>query len=253
VISLEDAVVVVTGGAQGIGRATAARLARLGARVWIGDVDEEGVVRTADELGVRGARLDVTDAACFGAFLDRVQTDGPIDMLVNNAGVMQTGAFVDLPISGHADEIGVNLLGVVHGMRLVLPGMVERRQGHVVNLASMAAKITTPQMATYCATKFAVGALSRAVRAEIRGSGVTVSTVLPAAVRTDMTKRFTLGSVFPTSEAEDVARAIATTVRRPRPEVTIPGWLGGMDLVEAAVTESVLDRVKNLVVARAMR
>jgi NAD(P)-dependent dehydrogenase (short-subunit alcohol dehydrogenase family) len=253
VIRLSGAVVVVTGGARGIGRATAARCAAAGARVWIGDVDDDAVAATAAELGVRGAHLDVAAADSFAAFLEQVAADGPVDMLVNNAGIMQVGPFLELPLADHTREIGVNLLGVVHGMRLVLPGMVERRRGHVVNLASMASKITTPQMATYCATKFAVAALSRAVRAELAGTGVTISTVLPAAVRTDLITGFSLGSTIPTSEADDVAAAVVATARRPRAETPVPRWLPPMGLVEQAVPEALLDRIKRTAVARALR
>lgn len=252
-IRLDGALVAVTGGARGIGRAIAARCVAAGARVWIGDVDAAGLSDTAAQLGVRAAHLDVADAGSFAAFLEEVAVDGPLDMLVNNAGIMQTGPFLELPLSGHERETGVNLLGVVHGLRLVLPGMVDRRRGHVVNIASMAGKITTPQMATYCATKFAVAALSRAVRAELVGTGVTVSTVLPAAVRTDLTTHLTLGGAVPTSEADDVAAAVVGTARRPRAETQVPRWLPPMGLVEQAVPEAWLDRVKRTAVARTMR
>lgn len=252
-IRLRGAVVAVTGGARGIGRATAARCVAAGAKVWIGDVDAEAVGVTASRIGARGARLDVADPDSFASFLEEVAEDGPLDMLVNNAGIMQAGPFLQLPLAGHTREVEVNLLGVVHGMRLALPGMVERRRGHVVNLASMAGKVTTPQMATYCATKFAVAALSRAVRAELAGSGVTISTVLPAAVRTDLTARFSLGPTVPTSEADDVAAAVLATARNARAETQVPRWLPPMGVVEQAVPEVLLDRLKRAAVARAMR
>jgi short-subunit dehydrogenase len=216
-------------------------------------VDAEAVDATAAELGVRGARLDVADPESFAAFLEEVGAERPLDMLVNNAGIMQVGPFLELPLAGHTREVGVNLLGVVHGMRLALPGMVERRRGHVVNLASMAGKVTTPQMATYCATKFAVAALSRAVRAELAGTGVTISTVLPAAVRTDLTAGLSLGAAIPTSEADDVAAAVVGTVRNARAEIQVPWWLPPMGVVEQAVPEALLDRLKRTAVARAMR
>lgn len=252
-IGLAGARVAITGGARGIGRATAARCVAAGAQVWIGDLDEQALAETARDLGVHGIRLDVADPASFAAFLGEITTDGPLDMLVNNAGIMQAGPFLDLPLEGHAREVGVNLLGVVHGMRLALPDMIERRHGHVVNLASMAAKISTPQMATYCATKFAVAALSRAVRAEIAGSGVTIATVLPAAVRTDLTARFTLTPAIPTSEPDDVAAAIVATARRSRAETQVPRWLPPMGVLEQVVPEGLLDRIKTTAVARTMR
>jgi len=252
VIDLDGAVAVVTGGARGIGRATAARLVRAGARVWIGDVDVPAVRQTAAEIGATGAHLDVADADSFGAFLDRVEADGPVDMLVNNAGIMQTGPFLDHPLDSHVREVGINLGGVIHGMRLVLPSMVDRGHGHVVNVASMAAKITTPQMATYSATKFAVAALSRSVRAELAGTGVTVSTIMPAAVHTDLTAHFTLGRAIPAVTADDVARAIVATAAHGRGENPVPRWLTGIGLLEQGLPEGLLDRVKRVAVDRAV-
>lgn len=249
-IDLAGAVVVVTGGARGIGRATAARLVAEGARVWIGDIDVPAAKQAAADLGVQGDRLDVSDADSFGSFLAQAENDGPIAMLVNNAGILRSGAFLDQPLDGHAQEIGVNLLGVVNGMHHVLPGMVERGEGHVVNMASMAAKITTPQMATYCATKFAVAALSRAVRAELVGTGVTISTVMPAAVNTGLVSHFDLGPAIPVLEPDEVARAILATARHGRPENPLPRWLHGVGVVEQAVPEGLLDRVKRAAVDR---
>lgn len=251
-INLRGAVVVVTGGAQGIGKATAQRLVTAGAKVWIGDVNVPLVKQTADRIGATGGFLDVSDAESFRSFLARVKAEGPIDMLVNNAGVMQTGPFVDQPLGGHVREVGVNLLGVIHGMHLVLPGMVERRGGHVVNVASMAAKITTPQMATYSATKFAVAALSRAVRAEVAGTGVTISTVMPTAVHTDLTSHFNLGRAIPAVEADDVARTIVATAKHGRPENPVPRWLVGIGLLEQAAPEKLLDQVKRTAVSHAI-
>lgn len=249
-ITLKDSVVVVTGGARGIGRATAQHLVAAGARVWIGDIDVPAVEQTADDLGVKGDRLDVADADSFGSFLAQAEADGPIRMLVNNAGILRSGPFLEQSLDGHAREIGVNLLGVVNGMHHVLPAMVERGQGHVVNIASMAAKITTPQMATYCATKFAVSALSRAVRAELAGTGVTISTVLPAAVSTDLTSHFNLGPGMPVLQPDDVARAVVATARHRRPENPVPRWLVGAGVLEQGLPESWVDRVKRVAVDR---
>jgi short-subunit dehydrogenase len=250
VIDLDGAVAVVTGGARGIGRATAARLVAAGARVWIGDVDVPAVERTASDLGAQGGWLDVADPDSFGSFLARAEVDGPVKMLVNNAGILRSGSFLDQPLDGHAQEIGVNLMGVVNGMHHVLPPMVERGEGHVVNMASMAAKITTPQMATYCATKFAVAALSRAVRAELAGTGVTISTVMPAAVNTGLVSHFNLGPAIPILDPDEVAQAIVATARHGRPENPLPRWLLGVGVIEQAVPETLLDRVKRAAVHR---
>lgn len=245
-IELRGAVACVTGGARGIGRATAAELHRRGARVWIGDVDAAEAARTAAEIGCRSAHLDVTDPAAFGEFLAAAEAEAPVDMLVNNAGIMRMGPFVEQSLDGHHREVQINLLGVINGMHLALPGMLERGRGHIVNVASMAAKVTTPGIAVYCATKFAVAALSRAVRAEIAGTGVSITTVMPAAVKTELTAGVSL-DLQPVLEPRDVARAIADTARHPGREVTVPRWLAPFGTIEQAAPEPILETVKRLV------
>ncbi|WP_149261050.1 SDR family oxidoreductase [Actinomadura sp. K4S16] len=245
-IELKGAVVCVTGAARGIGRCTAAALAARGARVWIGDVDGDAVAETASDLGVKGHLLDVTDPEGFRAFLDAARADGPVDMLVNNAGIMRMGAFSEQSLAGHHHEIAVNLSGVVNGTYLVLPDMIARGRGHIVNVASMAAKVTTPGIAVYCATKFAVAALSRAVRAELHGTGVTLTTIMPAATRTDLTSGVSL-DLQPTLKPEDVAEAIVASARHGRREVTVPRWLAPMGAVEQALPEPALETLKRVV------
>lgn len=244
-IDLRGAVVCVTGGARGIGRATAEELQHRGARVWIGDVDEAEAVRAADEIGCRSARLDVTDAGSFERFLALAGAERPVEMLVNNAGIMRMGPFVAQSLAGHHREVAINLTGVINGMYLALPGMLERKRGHIVNVASMAAKVTTPGIATYCATKFAVAALSRAVRAEIDGTGVSITTVLPAAVKTELTAGVSL-DLQPVLEPRDVAKAIADTARHPAREITVPRWLAPIGTLEQAAPEPILETAKRL-------
>ncbi|MBF6355140.1 SDR family NAD(P)-dependent oxidoreductase [Nocardia higoensis] len=246
-IDLEGAVACVTGAARGIGRETARLLAEQGAQVWIGDIDAAVADRTARELGVRAHRLDVTDPASFQEFL--AAPGRPVSMLVNNAGVMHVGRFVDLDVGEHLREIAIDLTGVVIGMRLVLPTMMARNTGHIVNVASMAGKITVPGAATYNASKSAVVALSRAVRAEIAHTEVTVSTVLPSAVRTELTSGLSTRGV-PTLDPVDVAAAIVDSARSGRREIVLPRWVGAMGVVEEAVPEAVMDRLRGLVDGR---
>lgn len=235
----------VTGGARGIGRATAEELQRRGARVWIGDIDEAEADHTADEIGCRSALLDVTDAASFERFLSLAGAERPVEMLVNNAGIMRMGSFVEQSLAGHHREVAINLTGVINGMHLALPGMLARNRGHIVNVASMAAKVTTPGIATYCATKFAVAALSRAVRAEVAGTGVSITTVLPAAVKTELTSGVSL-ELQPVLQPADVARAIADTARHPSREITVPRWLAPIGTLEQAAPEPILETAKRL-------
>jgi short-subunit dehydrogenase len=239
-IELDGAVVVVTGGARGIGKATSDLFAANGATVCIGDLDG------AD--GPNGYTLDVTSRDSFteftGAVLDRF---GRIDILVNNAGIMPLGDFLSEADAISATTLDVNVWGLIHGMRIVLPHMIERGRGHVVNVASMAGKLVVPGMAVYNASKFAAVGLSAAVREEYRGTGVSVTAVLPSAVRTRLASGVPLGHGMPTVEAEDVARAIVGSVANRRAEITVPRYLAGWDVLNAAVPEPVMRLGRKLI------
>src|SRR5436305_7966060 len=157
--SIRDLVVAVTGGARGIGRATAARLADEGAQVAIGDIDAQLAEAAAAEIGhgAIGLQLDVTDRGAFEAFIDATEEQlGPLNVLVNNAGILLMGSFLDEDDGATGREIAVNLVGVINGMRVALPRMRERGRGQVVNIASGASYVSPPGEATYAATKHAV-------------------------------------------------------------------------------------------------
>ncbi|PJE21762.1 MAG: short-chain dehydrogenase [Mycobacterium sp.] len=244
-IKLKGAVVCVTGGARGIGRATANSLAARGATVWIGDLDADECFRTAREIGVKAAHLDVTDESSVAAFHRAASTDGPVSMLVNNAGIQYMGSFVDQKLSAYHREVAVNLVGVINGMHEFLPEMLERNYGHVVNVASMAAKVTTPGISVYCATKYAVAALSRAVRAEIADTDVTITTLMPTAVHTELTAGVSL-NLLPTREPEQIAETISDSARRPGREVTVPWWLAPFGAIEEVTPEPLMQRLKRI-------
>jgi len=168
-ISLDDAVVVVTGGARGIGRSTADLFAEAGATVCVGDIDGGD------------SPVDVTSRDSFTDFIaSALDRHGRIDVLVNNAGVMPLGDFLSEDDAVSRTTFDVNVWGLIYGMRLVLPHMIERGRGHIVNVASMAGKLVIPGMAVYNASKFAAVGLSAAIREEYRDSGVSVTTVLEA-------------------------------------------------------------------------
>jgi NADP-dependent 3-hydroxy acid dehydrogenase YdfG len=240
-VARPGAVVAITGGARGIGRAAAEAFARRGAQVWIGDRDADAVARTADELGVHGVALDVTDRESFAAFLDAA---GPVDILVNNAGIMPLGPFLDEDDAVSAATLDVNVRGPMLGMRLVLPGMIERGRGHVVNVASMAGKLPLSGMAVYNASKYAAVGLSAAVREEVAGTGVSVSAVLPTAVRTGLTEGVRLGGGLPTIDPEQVAEAIVRSCVGRRAEYPVPGWLAAAQPVLGVTPEWVVRAAK---------
>jgi len=246
VIELNGARVCVTGGARGIGRATVAKMIGRGATVWIGDRDLAAAQETAKTLGAHAHYLDVTDEASFKEFLRAASEQGPIDVLVNNAGIQLMGRFVDQDLAALQRELAINLGAVLTGTHLVLPEMVQRGRGHVVNVSSMAGKITTPGIATYCASKYGVAALSRAVRAELAGTGVTLTTVMPAATRTDLTAGVRL-RLQPTLEPETVAAAIIDSAGHGRGEVTVPRYLAVMGLLEEVIPSQIMWQLKRFV------
>jgi short-subunit dehydrogenase len=222
--------VVVTGGARGIGRATAARFARDGARVAIGDLDADLAGSVAENLAgahgsvVVGDALDVTDPESWSAFLARVADLGPVDVLVNNAGVMPLGPVVDEPVAVQRAIVDVNVHGVVNGTKAVAPAMIERGRGHIVNIASAVGRAGTPGAATYSASKFAVVGFSEAVRLEFRPHGVDVTVVLPTIVQTELSAGVASARGVKRVTPEQVAAVIADAVRKPRPELWVPTW-----------------------------
>jgi NAD(P)-dependent dehydrogenase (short-subunit alcohol dehydrogenase family) len=239
--------VVVTGGARGIGAATAALFAARGAQVWIGDVDDDACRATAQELGVNAVRLDVTIASSWRDVVDRIEADGPLDVLVNNAGVMPIGPLEDETEQVRDLILDVNVRGVLNGMQAAIPAMVRRGRGHVINVASMAGMIPIPGMVTYNASKFAVLGASLAARQEYSGTGVTVSAILPSAVRTELASGAPLGSGMPTVDPEDVAAAILDVVGSRVARRSVPRWVAPAWDARAFVPERVQNLARRLI------
>ncbi|WKG10863.1 SDR family oxidoreductase [Nocardia sp. PE-7] len=241
-IDLEGATIAITGAARGIGLATAKAFVEHGAYVALGDLDEALAVQAAAEIGDHaiGHALDVTDKASYAAFLDATaRWRGPLDVLVNNAGVMPNGPFLDQ--SDRIDQLtmDVNVYGVIHGMRLALPGMVARGYGHVVNVASLAGKFPIKGLAVYNASKYAVVGLTAATRLEMDATGVSVSAVLPSAVRTELSSGIDYG-ILPAVDPEDIAAAVVRTVRTRAAETAVPGYVGVLANASGLVPEPVL-------------
>jgi NADP-dependent 3-hydroxy acid dehydrogenase YdfG len=217
----------ITGAARGIGRATAAAFIRQGMRVALGDLDLDAAARTAAELGDSAValELDVTDRASFSAFLDNAEEQlGPLGILVNNAGILQVGRFVDEDDLTARRMVDINLHGVILGMKLALERMVPRDRGHIINISSQAGKFGAPGGATYSATKHAVVGLTEAIRGELRlmGAHIDVSYVMPTVVNTELGSG--LGAVRGMSNLEptDVADAIVEALQLGTVDVWVP-------------------------------
>ncbi|GAA1744202.1 SDR family oxidoreductase [Aeromicrobium alkaliterrae] len=242
---LTGRVVVITGGARGIGRATAERLAAAGCTVVLGDLDAALAATVAEQIG-RGAlsaELDVTSAESWRTFLEATAAAGPVDALVNNAGVMPIGSLLKEPDEVTRTIIDVNLHGVIHGTKAVVPGMVERGHGHVVNVASAVGRVAVADGATYSASKFAVVGFSEALRSELRPQGVDVSVVLPTVVQTELSVGVPAAKGVKPVTADDVAKVIEQVLRRPKAEVWVPRWSQAIVKVTGALPRGVQDAV----------
>lgn len=183
--------VLVTGAAAGIGRATALRFARAGFLVGAYDVDEVGLGGVARDGGgaVRTGRLDVTDADNWRRVLAdfTAETDGRLDVLVNNAGVLTAGRFEEIDLATQRRMVEINVGGVLNGCHTAFPHLAATPGARVVNLASASAIYGQPELATYSATKFAVRGLTEALDLEWREHDITVRALWPLFVATAMT------------------------------------------------------------------
>lgn len=189
---LRPRLVVVTGAGSGIGRATAIRFAKLGAHVVVSDIDLDAAKATTAMIrgnghGASAARLDVTNPDDWEDFGRKVLAGhGCADVLVNNAGIVVGGPFLELSPGDWERQLSVNLMGVVHGCRVFGAQMVERGSGHIVNIASAAAFTPTPVMAPYSVSKAGVKMLTECLRLELGPKGVGVSAICPGVINTSI-------------------------------------------------------------------
>ena len=222
--------IAITGAARGIGYATAKALLTRGARVVIGDREvalaESAVAKLTNLGSVSGYPLDVTNRDSFAAFLDKARTDGGghIDVLINNAGVMPIGPFLDQSEQTIRSTIEVNFYGVLTGCQLVLPEMVARRSGHIVNIASLAGMLAVPGQVVYAGTKFAVVGLSSGLADEFAPQGVEVSCVMPTFTKTELITGTHTSSAQKPVEPEDIAAAVVKVLDKPITLASVPAW-----------------------------
>ena len=243
---LSGRVVAITGGARGLGLAAARALAARGCRIALGDLDADLAANEAAGLGGAGphfgAGVDVTHADAFTAFLDQVEaTLGPLDVLINNAGIMLVYPFHQEDPVLTRREVEINVLGVITGSQLALQRMLPRGTGHVINIASAAGKIGLPGEATYCATKHAVVGLDESLHEELRGTGVHVTSVMPGLANTELAAGMKAGRGAKLVEPEEVADAIVGALERPRLDVYVPAHIGPLLRMQAVMPRRVRD------------
>jgi NAD(P)-dependent dehydrogenase (short-subunit alcohol dehydrogenase family) len=223
--SFIDRIALITGAGSGLGREIARILSREGAVIAAVDINGEPLGKLTGELPAgrsEWALADVTDRTALNTAVAQLQEKlGPIDLLVACAGV----GFETTALVYSAEEVEriicVNLIGVSNSIGAVLPGMLERRSGHLVAISSLASYRGLPRMAGYCASKAGVNALLDAIRVEVQPFGVAVTTVCPGWVKTPLTANLEL-PMPGILEVEDAARRIVDAIRRRRPFFAFP-------------------------------
>ncbi len=227
-LNIQDKVILITGASSGIGEACARLLAHKGARVLLGARRSDRLEALVGEIREAGGtaefrRLDVTSRADTQAFVDfAVERFGRVDVLINNAGVMPLSPLEALKVDEWDRMIDVNIRGVLHGIAAVLPLMQAQRSGQLVNIASIGAYSVVPTGAVYCATKYAVRAISEGLRQEV-GGDIRVTLVSPGVVESELAESISDESSREAMKAfrkvaitpDAIARAIAYAVEQP--------------------------------------
>lgn len=226
--AIENKVVAITGASSGLGEATARLLAAKGAKVLLGARREDRLKRIAEEIGAAGGNaafraLDVTRRDDVQAFVEHaIAQFGRIDVLVNNAGLMPLSPLSSLKVDEWERMIDVNIKGVLYGIAAALPPMQAQKSGHIINLSSVAGHVAFPGGAVYCGTKFAVRAISEALRQEV-GADIRATIISPGAVKSELANTITDQQVAATVQAlydvaidaDAVARAVAFAIEQP--------------------------------------
>jgi NAD(P)-dependent dehydrogenase (short-subunit alcohol dehydrogenase family) len=227
---LRGRVVAITGAGRGIGLATAARFADLGARVVIGDLDDDVAAKAAAQVGggAEGYVVDVADRESFAAFLARAEEQGPLEVLVNNAGIMPLSPLVEQSEESIDRILDVNLRAVITGTQLAARSMTARGRGSIVNVASAVGRIGMAGGAVYSASKFGVVGFSEAMAGELAPHGVDVSVVLPTVVATELGVGVQATRGMRPCTPEEVAAAIVSVAQRPRFETWVPAYAKGI-------------------------
>ena len=243
----KDKVVLVTGASSGIGRALAVEWGRRGARVGVLARRAEALIEVAGEVERAGGKAlaltaDVRDAAEMEKAVARVQELwGGIDVLVANAGMTTTTGATKLRAGEASDVISVNVIGVINSVAAVLPGMLERRGGHLVAISSLASYRGMPKSGAYSASKAAVSTFFESLRVDLRKSGIAVTTIHPGFIRTPMTAGRKTKLPF-LMEVEPAARLIVRAVERRARTYAFPWQLASVVRLMKYIPDALYDR-----------
>ena len=236
--------VLLTGASRGIGAELARAFAARGASLALVARDSPDLHAVATEVSGKAYPCDLSDLSSLAALVEQVEADGPIDILVNNAGVSGVGWYVDRTIAEIDQVMTVNLLAPMHLCRLVLPRMLERGRGHVVNLSSMAAVFNPPGLATYGASKAGLSHFTAGLRADLRDDPITFTTVTLASVSTDMDDEARtykpLGDLAEKSKGRDITpmpdfiKAVVEGIENDKAEVRVPAAMAPLAMLTNA-------------------
>jgi all-trans-retinol dehydrogenase (NAD+) len=247
--------VLVTGAGSGIGRALAQRFAREGADILAADLRSAAADETVSLIRADGGRaasyaVDVTDSASVAALRGRLLEDGgPVDVLVNNAGVVHGGAFLDVPLTDHLATYRLNTEGVVIMTHAFLADLMGRPESHLVLMASASGFVGLPFGATYASSKWSVVGFSESIRMELRQQGhrhVGVTVVCPSYVKTGMFDGARAPRLTRLLTADRVAELTVRAVRRNRAFVLTPWLVKVTPVLNAALPRWLFDRVAGL-------
>jgi NAD(P)-dependent dehydrogenase (short-subunit alcohol dehydrogenase family) len=235
-MKVEGEIAVITGGASGIGRATALALARRGADIVLADLNEQRLDEASEEVAALGRRVlavrcDVAVDGDVEELAQRVEAEmGPPGIVMNNAGVVLRGALEEIDIADWQWCVGINVMGVVRGIRAFLPGLVQRGHGYIVNTGSVSGLVAlTGQGAPYIMSKFAIVGLTEALALYARPLGIGVSLLCPGGVRTNLA---------------ETGRSIGMTPERQRSETRLAQSIqGGPELEPDEVGEMVAQAI----------
>lgn len=245
--NLQGSVVVVTGSARGIGAATAQAFIAAGARVVIADIDTDALAVAKDRLQPALALpLDVTSRESFERLFEAITELGPVDVLVNNAGIMPVAPVTEIGDALARRVNDINFLGMTTGTRVALTHMAPRRRGHIINVSSMLGVIVGPAFADYCASKAAIIAWTDAARLDMRRSGVKFTLVLPGQADTELTSGLTPVRGFRLATPESIAEAIVEAARRPRRRVYTPWTFAVLAVMYRFLPQGISDPVLRL-------
>lgn len=252
---LQDKRALITGGAQGIGLALARGLIAEGVEVLLSDIDEQALGRAANDLAAAGGRVrayraDVADAADVLRLRDRIHADaGPLDVLINNAGVVHGGAFLDVPLDRHLQTYRVNTIGLVVMTHAFLPDLIAADESHLVNVSSASGFIGLPFGSTYASSKWSVTGFSESIRLELKVLGhrhVGVTTVCPSYVSTGLFEGARPPRTTRFVTPERLASLTVSAIKRNRQLVLTPWLVKFTPLLKGVLPRPLFDSVAGL-------